>query len=208
MTPFAASEEFDDLGRLQRTCSSDVSVNKCEGACTSQVQPSVITPTGFLKARSGSNSSTLILTLLLPTGHRNSYIDNVQVIRLTYLIFFTVTVFKKKFSGWKSHHELKIHKHFRDKRHFSSSTFWYDSIPSLPSLYNFDLESTLSLAHAGTVHETDQMPHCIRRLKVERVYFSEILMYLKQLMHLLAWDFLLNNPYYTWLCELNQGENM
>ena len=99
MTPFAASEEFDDLGRLQRTCSSDVSVNKCEGACTSQVQPSVITPTGFLKARSGSNSSTLILTLLLPTGHRNSYIDNVQVIRLTYLIFFTVTVFKKKFSG-------------------------------------------------------------------------------------------------------------
>nr|CAD7404409.1 unnamed protein product [Timema poppensis] len=42
-------EEFDELGRLQRTCNSEVSVNKCEGACTSQVQPSVITPTGFLK---------------------------------------------------------------------------------------------------------------------------------------------------------------
>nr|CAD7438100.1 unnamed protein product [Timema bartmani] len=42
-------EEFDELGRLQRTCNSEVSVNKCEGACNSQVQPSVITPTGFLK---------------------------------------------------------------------------------------------------------------------------------------------------------------
>ncbi|PSN41954.1 Partner of bursicon [Blattella germanica] len=45
-------EEFDDLGRLQRTCNGDVGVNKCEGACNSQVQPSVITPTGFLKAKS------------------------------------------------------------------------------------------------------------------------------------------------------------
>ncbi|XP_046671521.1 partner of bursicon [Homalodisca vitripennis] len=42
-------EEFDELGRLQRTCNGDVAVNKCEGACNSQVQPSVITPTGFLK---------------------------------------------------------------------------------------------------------------------------------------------------------------
>ncbi|XP_050533747.1 partner of bursicon [Daktulosphaira vitifoliae] len=42
-------EEFDELGRLQRTCSGDVAVNKCEGACNSQVQPSVITPSGFLK---------------------------------------------------------------------------------------------------------------------------------------------------------------
>jgi len=99
MTPFAASEEFDDLGRLQRTCSSDVSVNKCEGACTSQVQPSVITPTGFLKARPGSNSSSLTLTLLLPTGHRNSYINNVHVICRTYLEVCTVTVFNKFFSG-------------------------------------------------------------------------------------------------------------
>lgn len=42
-------EEFDELGRLTRTCSGDISVNKCEGACNSQVQPSVITPNGFLK---------------------------------------------------------------------------------------------------------------------------------------------------------------
>lgn len=42
-------EEFDELGRLQRTCNADVKVNKCEGFCSSQVQPSVITPTGFLK---------------------------------------------------------------------------------------------------------------------------------------------------------------
>ncbi|XP_055387127.1 partner of bursicon [Condylostylus longicornis] len=42
-------EEYDELGRLQRTCNADVTVNKCEGLCNSQVQPSVITPTGFLK---------------------------------------------------------------------------------------------------------------------------------------------------------------
>lgn len=48
---FCPVEEFDDLGRLQRTCNGDVAVNKCEGQCTSQVQPSVVTPTGFLKVR-------------------------------------------------------------------------------------------------------------------------------------------------------------
>lgn len=37
------------MGRLQRTCNGEVQVNKCEGLCNSQVQPSVITPTGFLK---------------------------------------------------------------------------------------------------------------------------------------------------------------
>ncbi|XP_055856445.1 partner of bursicon [Episyrphus balteatus] len=42
-------EEFDELGRMQRTCNADIMVNKCEGLCNSQVQPSVITPTGFLK---------------------------------------------------------------------------------------------------------------------------------------------------------------
>lgn len=42
-------EEYDELGRLQRTCNGDVQVNKCEGQCNSQVQPSVITATGFLK---------------------------------------------------------------------------------------------------------------------------------------------------------------
>lgn len=44
-------EEFDELGRLQRTCNGEIAVNKCEGACNSQVQPSVITPTGFLKVK-------------------------------------------------------------------------------------------------------------------------------------------------------------
>lgn len=43
------TEEYDEIGRLQRTCNGEVAVNKCEGACNSQVQPSVITPTGFLK---------------------------------------------------------------------------------------------------------------------------------------------------------------
>ncbi|KAF2880176.1 hypothetical protein ILUMI_25977 [Ignelater luminosus] len=42
-------EEYDELGRLQRTCHGEIAVNKCEGTCNSQVQPSVITPTGFLK---------------------------------------------------------------------------------------------------------------------------------------------------------------
>jgi hypothetical protein len=46
---FCLSEEYDELGRLQRTCDGEVTVNKCEGYCNSQVQPSVITPTGFLK---------------------------------------------------------------------------------------------------------------------------------------------------------------
>jgi len=46
----------------------------------------------------------------------------------------------------------------------------------------FDLESTWPMQ----LHDTDQMPSCIRRLKVEMVYFSEIFTYLKQLMHLLA----------------------
>ncbi|KAJ8944504.1 hypothetical protein NQ318_011762 [Aromia moschata] len=33
-------EEYDELGRLQRTCNGEVAVNKCEGSCKSQVQPS------------------------------------------------------------------------------------------------------------------------------------------------------------------------
>ncbi|XP_060801436.1 partner of bursicon [Amyelois transitella] len=37
------------MGRLVRSCSGEVNVNKCEGMCTSQVQPSVVTATGFLK---------------------------------------------------------------------------------------------------------------------------------------------------------------
>ena len=36
---------------MQRVCNGEIAVNKCEGSCKSQVQPSVITPTGFLKVR-------------------------------------------------------------------------------------------------------------------------------------------------------------
>lgn len=32
-----------------RTCNDEIHVNKCEGFCNSQVQPSVISVTGFLK---------------------------------------------------------------------------------------------------------------------------------------------------------------
>lgn len=46
------SEEYDEMGSLMRSCSGEVSVNKCEGICNSQVQPSVVTPTGFLKVPS------------------------------------------------------------------------------------------------------------------------------------------------------------
>ncbi|XP_036149426.1 bursicon [Monomorium pharaonis] len=42
-------DEYDEIGRLRRTCSGDVSVTKCEGFCNSQVQPSVVTTTGFSK---------------------------------------------------------------------------------------------------------------------------------------------------------------
>lgn len=45
-------EENDELGRLRRTCSGDVAVTKCEGFCNSQVQPSVVTTTGFAKVSS------------------------------------------------------------------------------------------------------------------------------------------------------------
>ncbi|XP_037791144.1 partner of bursicon-like [Penaeus monodon] len=48
-TIHVAKEEFDDAGRLVRTCEEDLAVNKCEGACVSKVQPSVNTPSGFLK---------------------------------------------------------------------------------------------------------------------------------------------------------------
>uniref|UniRef100_T1JIJ4 Partner of bursicon n=1 Tax=Strigamia maritima TaxID=126957 RepID=T1JIJ4_STRMM len=42
-------EEYDSRTKLVRTCEGDVAVNKCEGTCTSQMQPSVTTSTGFLK---------------------------------------------------------------------------------------------------------------------------------------------------------------
>lgn len=52
-------EEYDELGRLQRSCNGEVAVNKCEGSCKSQVQPSVITPTGFLKVTKNSKGIKL-----------------------------------------------------------------------------------------------------------------------------------------------------
>ncbi|XP_026496207.2 partner of bursicon [Vanessa tameamea] len=42
-------EEYDEMGSLVRSCSGEVIVNKCEGICNSQVQPSVVAATGFLK---------------------------------------------------------------------------------------------------------------------------------------------------------------
>lgn len=46
---FTFLEEYDELGRLQRTCNGEVGVNKCEGSCKSQVEPSIGRPTGFSK---------------------------------------------------------------------------------------------------------------------------------------------------------------
>ena len=44
-------DQYDEIGRLKRTCSGDISVTKCEGFCSSQVQPSVASTTGFSKVR-------------------------------------------------------------------------------------------------------------------------------------------------------------
>lgn len=45
-------EEYDDLGNVVRSCEGTIGVTKCEGSCNSQIQPSVVTPTGFLKVSS------------------------------------------------------------------------------------------------------------------------------------------------------------
>ncbi|XP_064086037.1 uncharacterized protein LOC135201081 [Macrobrachium nipponense] len=45
-TVHVSKEEYDEAGRLLRTCEEDLAVNKCEGACLSKVQPSVNTPVG------------------------------------------------------------------------------------------------------------------------------------------------------------------
>ncbi|XP_023244241.1 partner of bursicon-like [Centruroides sculpturatus] len=42
-------EEYDETGNLVRNCEGMIGVSKCEGICSSQVQPSVISPGGFLK---------------------------------------------------------------------------------------------------------------------------------------------------------------
>ncbi|CAG0902728.1 unnamed protein product [Darwinula stevensoni] len=45
-----SSEEYDtEDGRMLRRCEELIPVNKCEGTCFSQVQPSVATVSGFLK---------------------------------------------------------------------------------------------------------------------------------------------------------------
>ncbi|XP_023227101.1 partner of bursicon-like [Centruroides sculpturatus] len=43
-------EEYDEVGSVVRSCSGDVLVTKCEGTCSSQVEPSVVMPTGFTKS--------------------------------------------------------------------------------------------------------------------------------------------------------------
>jgi len=62
-------DEYDEIGRLRRVCSGDISVTKCEGFCNSQVQPSVVTTTGFLKVsrnilRNGSSRYQVTSTFL------------------------------------------------------------------------------------------------------------------------------------------------
>lgn len=60
-------EENDEIGHLRRTCSSDVTVTKCEGFCNSQVQPSVVTTTGFAKVSSLNQNYFHILYIYLFT---------------------------------------------------------------------------------------------------------------------------------------------
>ena len=45
------TEVLDEHGRVIKKCEEDIAVNKCEGNCVSKVQPSVNTPSGFLKVR-------------------------------------------------------------------------------------------------------------------------------------------------------------
>lgn len=53
-------DEYDEIERLRRTCSGDILVTKCEGFCNSQVQPSVVTTTGFSKVNRCDISSKRI----------------------------------------------------------------------------------------------------------------------------------------------------
>ncbi|KOB79209.1 Bursicon beta subunit [Operophtera brumata] len=68
-------EEYDDIGRLMRSCSGEVSVNKCDGMCTSQVRPSIGAPTGFIKfgcenlmTANATNVETLAVNYLKEDG--------------------------------------------------------------------------------------------------------------------------------------------
>ena len=42
-------EEHDQAGNVIRSCEGSIQVNKCEGTCVSQLQPSVNKPNGFSK---------------------------------------------------------------------------------------------------------------------------------------------------------------
>lgn len=53
-------EEHDQAGNVIRICEGTIIVNKCEGTCVSQLQPSVTKPTGFLKVISFSLSLFII----------------------------------------------------------------------------------------------------------------------------------------------------
>ncbi|GAB6021191.1 hypothetical protein CHUAL_003816 [Chamberlinius hualienensis] len=48
-TIHVSKEVTDENGQLLRTCEGEVAVNKCEGTCSSQLQPSVVQSSGFLK---------------------------------------------------------------------------------------------------------------------------------------------------------------
>lgn len=42
-------EELDESGNTVRTCEGDLQVHKCEGSCSSELRPSITSPTGFAK---------------------------------------------------------------------------------------------------------------------------------------------------------------
>lgn len=46
-------EHLDESGSTVRTCEGDLQVNKCDGSCTSELRPSITSPTGFATATFG-----------------------------------------------------------------------------------------------------------------------------------------------------------
>lgn len=53
-------DEWDDAGSLIRTCEGEVIVSKCEGTCSSELRPSVASPTGFQKVSLSHNQKNYI----------------------------------------------------------------------------------------------------------------------------------------------------
>ena len=45
-------EELDESGNTIRTCEGDIQVHKCEGSCSSELRPSITSPSGFAKVES------------------------------------------------------------------------------------------------------------------------------------------------------------